>query len=61
MKIVYKNGTIYTGEVFADYFIVEDGVFQTVGMWSKESEEKREEIEKQVDKVVDLQGRFVCA
>ncbi len=61
MKVVYKNGTIYTGETFADYFIVEDGVFQSVGMWSEENEEKRKEIEKQVDKVVDLQGRFVCA
>ena len=61
MRIGYKNGIIYTGESFIDYFIVEDGTFKEVGIWEKETENNREVLEKSVDKMIDLQGKFVCA
>lgn len=52
-RITYKNGTIYTGEGFAECFTVEDGKFLYAGSLAG--------CPADTGKVVDLGGRFVCA
>ena len=49
MKTRYYNAKVYTGEGFADSFIVEDGVFVSVGTEDASAEN------------IDLNGKFVCA
>ena len=49
MRTVYKNGTVYTGNDFAEDFAVENGKFCFVGETDKAT----------ADEVVDLDGKFV--
>lgn len=56
MKTLYYNGTVYTGDEFAEAFIVEDGRF----VFSGSNAEAREMIDED-DARVNLKGQFVCA
>ena len=56
MKTIYYNGAIYTGdEELKQAFVVENGVFGFVG-----DSETAKNLAKQGDKLVDLDGKFVC-
>ena len=54
MKTAYYNGQVYTGEGFAQAFIIESGLFSAVGS-------NEEILSEQYDEKIDLEGRFVCA
>ena len=54
MTSAYVNGKIYTGTLpLQEAFLVEDGVFTAVG--------STHSIVSKADRIVDLEGRFVCA
>ncbi len=57
MKTIYYNGRVYTGSLpLAEAFIEEDGKFTFAGTSEKALEQKRDE-----DRLIDLDGRFVCS
>ena len=54
MKIAYVNGHVYTGTLpLQQAFLVENGIFAAVG--------SSHNIAAEADRIVDLEGRFVCA
>ena len=60
LRILYKNGKVYTGELpLQEDFVVEGGRFTFVG---DNSECKKFNCdESNYDEIIDLNGRFVCA
>lgn len=57
MKTIYKNGKVYTGELpLVQAFVVENGVFAFAG-----SDEEAVALAAEGDKIVDLNGKFVCS
>ena len=54
MKTIYINGKVYTGNGFAQAFMVEDGEFVKVGT-------DEELLKLDHDQKIDLKGKFVCA
>ena len=54
MKTLYYNATVYTGEDFAQAFIVQEDRFLAVGS-------NAELLSQPYDEKIDMQGAFVCA
>lgn len=56
MKTVYYNGQVYTGSMpLAEAFVEEDGSFLYAG-----NSEEAKSLAEEGDKLVDLEGKFVC-
>ncbi len=54
MKTLFYQGNIYTGDAFAEAFLVEDGRFKAVGT-------DAELLQMDAEEKIDLNGTFVCA